>query len=258
MPPCSSTTTAMCTLRSCISWSSSPTCFTSGVKYGSRMSVRILRVSPLRAPSRSRSFAYTTPTMLSIESSNTGMREWPCSTTRSMSSETLRLASMAIDVDARHHHLSNRLVGHLQDAVDHLLLAVLDHPLLLTEVQHELELLLGDKGPDHALPRVAARSSKLLISVRPPTSGRSSRVSAATGRPRMSASALVEAQRERLRRDLAEHEHEGREDGGARRLREVVVGVGDDQGRRGGRHDHRHRVDAEDGRQVGVGLRCGA
>ena len=55
------------------------------------------------------------------------------------------------DVDARDHHLADRLVGHLEDAVDHLLLAVLHHPLLLAEVEHQLELLLGHEGPDHAL-----------------------------------------------------------------------------------------------------------
>ena len=42
-------------------------------------------------------------------------------------------------------------------------------------------------GPTTFLPRVAARRRELLISVRPPTSGRRSLVSAATGRARISA-----------------------------------------------------------------------
>ncbi len=73
--------------------------------------------------------------MLSIDSSYTGIRECPCSTTRSMSSETVPSDLDGDDIDARHHHLANGLVGHLQDAVDHLLLAVLDDALLLAELR---------------------------------------------------------------------------------------------------------------------------
>ena len=56
------------------------------------------------------------------------------------------------DVDARNHHLADRLVGHLEDAVDHLALLLLDDPLLLADVEKELQLLLGDERTAHGVP----------------------------------------------------------------------------------------------------------
>ena len=75
-------------------------------------------------------------------------------------------------------------------------------------------------GPTTALPRVAARSSELLISVSPPTSGREQPRQAGDGAAEDEREPLVETQRQRLRRDLTEDEDERREDGGARGLRE--------------------------------------
>ena len=55
------------------------------------------------------------------------------------------------DVDTRHHHLADRLVGHLEDAVDHLALLLLDDPLLLPDVEEQLQLLLGHERPADAV-----------------------------------------------------------------------------------------------------------
>jgi len=56
------------------------------------------------------------------------------------------------DVDSRNHHLAYRLVGHLEDAVDHLPLLLLDDPLLLTDVEEEFQLLFSHERAAHATP----------------------------------------------------------------------------------------------------------
>ena len=48
------------------------------------------------------------------------------------------------DVGARHHDLADRLVADLDDAVDHLVLLLFDHALLLRYVEQREELLLGE------------------------------------------------------------------------------------------------------------------
>ena len=55
------------------------------------------------------------------------------------------------DVDTRHHHFTNRLVRHLEDAVDHFALLLLDDPLLLADVEEQFQLFLSDERPAHAV-----------------------------------------------------------------------------------------------------------
>ena len=48
------------------------------------------------------------------------------------------------DVGPRDHHLAHGLVSDLDDAVDHLVLLLLDHPLLFGDVQDREQLFLGE------------------------------------------------------------------------------------------------------------------
>ncbi len=147
VPPCSSTTIAMCTFRSFISRSSSPTCLASGVKYGSRAIARqralivavdavaqqVLRVDDaddvvdvLLVDRDAR------VSVLDDDADHVGDRI-RCSRRR-------RRRRAAPSPRAR-------LVGHLEDAVDHLPLLLLDDPLLLADVEQQLQLLLCDERP---------------------------------------------------------------------------------------------------------------
>ena len=54
------------------------------------------------------------------------------------------------DVEPRDHDLAHRLVGHLEDAVDHLPLLLLDHAFLFADVDEHLQLLFRDERTLHA------------------------------------------------------------------------------------------------------------
>ena len=58
-------------------------------------------------------------------------------------------------VGARHHHLADDGVAELEDRVDHLALAVLDHAALLGQVDQLAQL---DLGGERALPEALARA----------------------------------------------------------------------------------------------------
>ena len=61
-------------------------------------------------------------------------------------------------VRARHHHLADRLVAGLDDAVDHVALLLLDHALLLRHVEQRDELILSEvRGLGRAAARQRAR-----------------------------------------------------------------------------------------------------
>ena len=88
--------------------------------------------------------------------------------------------------------------------------------------------------------------------LRPPTNGRSSRGEELDRTREHQRDALVETQRERFRRDLAEDQHDDREHDGADRLRDVAQ-IAADQQRGGGRDDDdRDGVEREDRRQIAV------
>ena len=70
--------------------------------------------------------------------------------------------------------------------------------------------------------------------------------------------ALVEAQRQRFRCDLAEDQHDDRQHDGADRLRDAAQVAADEQCSRGRHDDHRDGVEREDRRQVAVRVRVQA
>ena len=103
--------------------------------------------------------------------------------------------------------------------MDHLPLLLLDDPLLLTDIEEELQLLLGDERATHAVtPGRGAddqpRHRTQAADKRPEHPGQEQHRPGEHQRE-----GLVEPQRERLRRDLAEDQHDDREDERAHHLR---------------------------------------
>mmetsp|Transcript_19751 Transcript_19751/g.58762 ORF Transcript_19751/g.58762 Transcript_19751/m.58762 type:complete len:241 (+) Transcript_19751:482-1204(+) len=101
VPPCSSTTMAMCSRRRRISSRTFHATMVSGTKYvGSANADRRApsSVSPAarrRSRKRKSCFAFTTPTTLSMSSSYTGTREWPVAFTSASRSRAEALVSRA-------------------------------------------------------------------------------------------------------------------------------------------------------------------
>ena len=136
--------------------------------------------------------------------------------------------------------------------MDHLPLLALDHTLLFAHVDEHLQLLLGDEWTAHAATPCggAYQESRQLgerADDRPQDRGEHG-----DRRRHDQGQSLVEAQRQGLGRDLAEHEHDGCQHHSARDLRNRMQILIDEDGGRRGRHDHRDRIEREDGRQVSV------
>ena len=123
--PCSSTTIAMWNFWVRISRSSSATRFCSGTKTAGLTASRTgWSTSPARAR-RTRSFRYTSPTMLSVPPSHAGSREKPLSIAHSIAASIVCVDFHRDDVGTRQHHLAHDRVAELEDRVDELaLLAV--------------------------------------------------------------------------------------------------------------------------------------
>ena len=83
--------------------------------------------------------------MLSVVSSNAGMREKPPSIARSMRLLDRRVGLDRDHVGARQHHLAHDGVAELEDRVDEPPLLALDRLLVGRDVGHRPEVLLGDE-----------------------------------------------------------------------------------------------------------------
>ena len=147
VPPYSSSTIAMWTLRRWNSWSRSSIDIDSGTNTGVRSSVRRSgALGDVGLEERQQVLRVQDADDLVDRVSYTGTREWP-----SLDDGVERLVERGRrrqrhDRDPRHHHLVQAPVAELDDRVDHLLLLGLEDALLPAALHDQPQLLGRDLG----------------------------------------------------------------------------------------------------------------
>ena len=156
VPPYSSMTTATCTCLACISRSSSSTGFDSGMKYAGRMTSSTFSVAVLVLvdPAGEVLEVGDAEDVVLVLTDDRDAGEAAAQRER----QRLPHGLAALDPDhvgARHHDLAGEGVAELEDGVDHLPLAALDHLALLGQVDQLAQLGLGR---ERAVAEAAARA----------------------------------------------------------------------------------------------------
>ena len=143
VPPYSSSTIAMCTLRRWSMCSRSSTEIDSGTKSGVRSSVRMSNCSSLRQDRQQ---------VLGVEDADDVVDRLLVDRDARVARDDDRVDDLVErrvlgecrDVDARHHHLVHALLAQLEHRADHLLLFGLDDALLAAALDEDQQLLGGD------------------------------------------------------------------------------------------------------------------
>ena len=212
VPPYSSSTIAMWTLRRWNSWSRSSIVIDSGTNTGVRSSDADGR--PLGRPAleeRQQVLRVQDADDLVDRSRRPGSGEWPSSMIRSIASSRVAEAGRATIAIRGTITSCRRRLAELDDRVDHLLLLGLEDALLAAALDDQPQLLGGDLGLGRRRPpRTGARCAR-VIAVRTATIGPSDAAQDVDRARERERERLGVGERERLGHELAEDDREQRQ-----------------------------------------------